>query len=65
MPIPVLIILAIFAPPIAIVLKDGFALQFFICIGLLFLSFGLALSAGFPYISLLVVGHAVWVVLRK
>ena len=65
MPIPVLIILAIFVPPIAIALKDGFERHFFISLGLLFLSFGLALFAGFPFIGLLVIVHAIWIVIKK
>jgi len=56
-----LIIIAIFLPPLAVAIKDGVRLQF--CVNLALYIFIIALAiAGNPLFGIIPLAHAIWVV---
>ncbi len=56
-----LILLAIFLPPLAVAIKDGVRLQF--CVNLALYLFAIALAiSGNPPFTLFAIAHAIWVV---
>jgi len=57
-----LIIIALLIPSLAIVIKVGLGIQFFLNISLYIVATYLSLFQDFSYLSLITIFHAIWVV---